>query len=79
MSQTRCKRCGFTDPMRWLRAGGDLSRPNGIHHCADYALMRFERAPKCPLHSPDIASVNTRWRQAGIPLMIEIGAKIKSP
>lgn len=80
MSQTCCKRCGFPGPMRWLNAGGDLSRPNSIHQCADCALMRSERPPKCLLHSPDIASVHTcRCRQAGVPPIIEIGANIKYP
>ena len=47
---------------------------------ADRALMRSERRPKCLLLSPDIASVQMcRWRQARIPFIIEIGAKIKSP
>jgi len=80
MSQTCSKRCGFPGPIRWLRAGGDLARPNSIHQYADCALMRSERAPKCLLHSPDIASVQTcRWPQTGIPLIVEIGANIKSP
>jgi hypothetical protein len=35
MSQTSCERCGFPIPMRWLDAGGDLSRPNGIRQAAD--------------------------------------------
>jgi hypothetical protein len=80
MSQTSCRRCGFPVPMRWLRAGGDLSRPNHIPQSADRPLMRSERAPKCLLHSPHLACVKTsRWRRAGVPPIIQIGANIKSP
>jgi hypothetical protein len=65
--------------MRWLHAGGDLSRPNHIHQSADRLLMRSERPPKCLLHSPDIACVQTcSWRRAGVPPIIAIGANIKS-
>ena len=69
MSQTSCERCGFPVPMRWLHAGGDLSRPNHIHQCADRPLMRSERPPKCLLHSPDLRRVQTSqvascWRPA---------------
>jgi hypothetical protein len=31
--------------MRWLHAGGDLSRPIHIHQCMDRALMRSEHEP----------------------------------
>jgi hypothetical protein len=80
MTKTTCNRCGLPGPIRWLHAGRDLSRPNSIHQCADRALMRSERPPKCLVHLPDIASVQTcRWPQAGIPPVIEIGANIKSP
>ncbi len=77
MSQTSCRRCSFPVPMRWLRAGGDLSRPNHIHQSAVRPLMRSERAPKCLLHSPDLACAQTsRWRRTGVPPIIEIGAKL---
>jgi len=79
MSQTSCRRCGFPVPMRWLRAGGDLSRPNHIPQSADRPLMRSERAPKCLLHSPDLACADIEVRRAGVPPIIEIGANIKSP
>jgi hypothetical protein len=79
MSPTSCRRCGFPVPMRWLHAGGDLSRPNHIHQSADRPLMRCERPPKCLLDSPDLACVQTsRCRRAGVPPFIEIGAN-KSP
>ena len=78
MSQTSCRRCGFPVPTRWLRAGGDLSRPNPIPQSAVRPLMRSERAPKRLLHSPDLAcadiEVASCWR---VPLIIEIGANIK--
>jgi hypothetical protein len=68
MSQTSYRRCGFPVSMPWLRAGGDLSRPNPIPQSAVRPLMRSERAPKCLLHSPDLASpdieVVSGWRAA---------------
>jgi hypothetical protein len=42
--------------------------------------MRSERAPKCLLHPPHLACVQTsRWRSARVPPIIEISANIKSP
>jgi hypothetical protein len=80
MSQTPCKRCGFPLPIRWPRAGGDLSRPNSIHQCADRALIRSEHPPNGVLHSPNGACKSARRRRrAGIPSIIGIGANIKSP
>ena len=80
MSQTPCKRCHFPLPIRWPRASGDLAQPNGIHQRADCAFMYSKRPPEYLLLSPGIASVHTcRWRQAGIPPIIKIGANFKSP
>jgi hypothetical protein len=80
MSQNSCRRRGFPVPIRWLHAGGNLSRPNHIHQSADRALIRSEPTPKCLLHAPDLACVQTsRWRRAGVPPIVEIGANIKSP
>ena len=80
MTQTSCERRGFPVPMRWVRARGDLSRPHHIHQSADHPLMRSERPPKCLLHSPGLACVQTcSWRCAGVPPTIEIGANMKSP
>ena len=79
MSQTPCKRCGVPLPTRWPRAGGDLAQPNGIHQCADRALMRSEHQPKCLSHSSVLACDHTcRWRRAGVLAKIEISAIIKS-
>jgi hypothetical protein len=75
MSQTSYRRCGLV-AMRWLPAGGDLSRPNQIHQSADRPLMRSERTPKCLLHSPCRHRGSPR---ADVPPIIEIGANIKSP
>ena len=80
MSQTFCERCGFPVPMRWLHAGGDLSRPNHVHQCAERSLMRSEPPPRCLLHSPDLACVQTcRSHPASVASTIELGADIKSP
>jgi hypothetical protein len=49
MSQTFCRRCGFPVPMRWLHAGGDLSRTNYIHQPADRPLIRPDRNGYCTL------------------------------
>jgi len=78
MRQTYCER--FLVPMRWLHAGGDLSRPNQVDQCADRVLMRSERSPRCPLHSPGLPSLQTcGWRRASVPPTIELSADIKSP
>ena len=79
MSQASCERCGFPVPMRWLHPGGDLSRSNHIHQSADHPLMRSERQPKCLLHSPDLACMQSSCRRADVLPIIEIGANIKSP
>ena len=80
MSQTSCERRGFPVPMRWLHAGSDLSRPDHGHQCAERPLMRSERAPRCPLHAPDLACVQTsRSHPASVASTIEVGADIKSP
>ena len=81
MSQTSCERRSFPVPMRWLHAGSDLSRPDHGHQCAERPLMRSERAPKCLLHAPDLACLQTSQARspAGVTPTIEIGANIKSP
>ena len=80
MSQTCCERCNFLVPMRWLRPGDDLSRPDHIDQCAKRPLMRSERTLKCPLHAPDLAYVQTcRSHPASLTSTIEVGAGIKSP
>ena len=80
MSQTYCERCGFLGPMRWPHAGGDLSRPDQVDQCAERPLMRSERSPRCPLHSPGLPCLQTcGWRRASIPPTIELGADIKFP
>jgi len=50
----------FPFQMRWLHAGGDLSRPNHIHQGTDRALMRSKHPPKCPLHSPDLHAADMK-------------------
>ena len=80
MSQTSCKRGGFPVPMHWLHAGGNLSRPNSIHQCADRALMRSEHPPKCLLHPADLPYLQTRRSNpVSVTSIIELGAGIKSP
>ena len=80
MSQSSCNRCGLPGPMRWLHAGGDLSRPNSIYQCADRALMRSEHPPKCLLHPADLPYLQTRSSNpVSVTSIIELGAGIKSP
>ena len=80
MTKLSCERCSFAAPMCSLHAGADLPRPDRSHQRGNRALMRSERPPKCLLHSPDLAGVQTsRRHQAGIPPTIEIAASIKSP
>src|SRR5262249_5875392 len=64
MSQMPCNRCGFPVMMRWLNAGGDLSRPNSIDQCATRALIRSEQPPRqSKLYS--ITSTARAIREAG--------------
>ena len=53
MSQTYCERCGFLGPMRWLHAGGDLSRLDQVDQCGEHPLMRSERPPKANSRLPN--------------------------
>ena len=79
MSQPPCER-DFPVPMPWLRAGGDLSRPN---HCARRtvrSLIRSERLPRCLLYASNLACVQIpRPRPVSVTSTTEFGAAIKSP
>jgi hypothetical protein len=78
MTKTCCDRCSFPGPMRWLHAGRDLSRPNGIHQRADRTLRRFEHPPKCLMLSADLPYVQTpSSNPANVTPIIELGAGIK--
>jgi hypothetical protein len=80
MSQTRCDRSDLLVLMRWLGAGGSLSRPNDVDQCADRPVIRPESLSKYPGHSPDLPCVQTcRSRRAGPPPTIDLGTHIKSP
>ena len=80
MSQTLCKRCGFPIPMRWLHAGGDLSRSNSTHQCVDRPFTRSEHPSKCLLHTAHLPYMQARSSNpVSIPPIIELGASIKSP
>jgi transposase len=84
----------FLRAERWTNGAGKLQRSQGrlVMTCRSCsvsahlgsqprarALMRSKQPPKCLLHSPNIAGVQTcRWHPAGIPRIIEIGANIKS-
>jgi len=79
MSQTSCN-CGFPLLIRWLHAGGDLSRPNSVHQRADRALIRSEHPPKRLLQSADLPCVPTRRSTpASVMYTIEVNVGIKSP
>jgi hypothetical protein len=80
MTKLSCERCSFAAPMCSLHAGADLPRPNRNQQCASRALMRSKRPPKCLLHLPDLAGVQTcKWHQAGIPSITQIEPSLKSP
>ena len=51
MNQTSCERRHFPVPLRWLHAGGDLSRHNHANQRADRPLIRSTRPPNSPLHA----------------------------
>ena len=78
MSQTPCKRCRLPLPIRWPRAGGDLAQPNGIHQCADHALMRSEHSANGLPHPADLPSAKHSSNPVSITCIIELSARIKS-
>jgi hypothetical protein len=79
MSQTSCERCGFPVPMRWLHAGGHLSRPNSIHQCVDRALIPSGHPPKRLLHSADLPFRQTPMSNpVSVAPTIEVAGNIKS-
>ena len=53
MRQTSDERCAFPIPIRWLRPGDDLSRPNHGDQCVEHPLMRSERPPKANSRPPN--------------------------
>ena len=80
MSRVPGNNCRFPVAMRWLHTGGNLARPDNIHHRTDRALMRSEHPPKCPLHPAELPYVQTRRSNpAKLTAIIELGAGIKSP
>jgi hypothetical protein len=80
MSQIYCRRCKFLVPMRWLRPGGDLSRPDHADQCVDCLSMHSKAIRRGPLHAPELACVQTcRSRRASVAPTCEVGANIKSP
>ena len=64
MSQTACERRHVLAPMRWLHAGGDLSRHNHANQRADRPLIRSTRPPRCPLNPsrPPSHPIQVAWR-----------------
>jgi len=76
MSQTLGKRCNFLGLKRWLRAGGDLSRPDRDVQCVERPFMRAESPSRSPLLV--FVYISGSRRQSVIPA-IDAGAEIKSP
>jgi hypothetical protein len=80
MSHTPCDRSDFLVPMRWLHAGGDLSRPNHIHKGAIRPFTRTEGVSKSPGRSPDLPFMQTcKCYRARIPPAADLDADINSP
>jgi hypothetical protein len=79
MSQTACQRRRFPVPLRWLKAGGDLSRRNHANQRADCRLISSAPTPQSllraakPLHTLS-GSPGATFGPAAM-----TGAKIKSP
>ncbi len=64
MSQTSSERRRFPVPLRWLHAGGDLSRHNHANQPADRPLIRPARPPRCPLRfQAPSTPIQVAWRQ----------------
>jgi hypothetical protein len=80
MSQTACERRHVLAPMRWLHAGGDLSRHNHANQRADRPLIRSKRPPRRPSHSLARRCVQaSRSRRPSVAPTTELGPNIKSP
>jgi hypothetical protein len=80
MSQTSSERRTLLVPMRWSNAGGNLARPNHIHHDVVRSPMPSEPLLKCPGHSPASRACQTsRGHRAGAPPTTDLGANVKSP
>ena len=80
MSQTSRWPRSFPLQWRWLPAGSARSRSNHAHRYGESLLMRFEHAPRCPLHASDLACGPIRSSlPACVASIIEVGASIKSP
>jgi hypothetical protein len=70
----------FLGPMRWLHAGGGLSRLDQVDQCFEDPLMRPERPPKANSRLPNSPACRhaDRLMLASRPA-IEPGADAKSP
>ena len=80
MSQTACERRHVLAPMRWLHAGGDLSRHNHANQPADRPLIRSTRPPRLPIARFQVPPPHpSRSPGASFAPTIMAGAKIKSP
>jgi hypothetical protein len=80
MSQIDCERCNSLASIRWLHAGDHLSRPDHVDRCPERPSMRSKRTPRCTLHAPDLACLQTyRSHPASVTSTIELGVSIKSP
>ena len=80
MSQTACERRHVLAPMRWLHAGGDLSRHNHANQRADRPLIRSTRPPRLPIARFQVPPPHpSRSPGASFAPTIMAGAKVKSP
>ena len=80
MSQTSSERRRFPVPLRWLHAGGDLSRPNSrqsIHPAPVDTLQAPAETPFSLSRPPLRASIQVASPQCRA--HSELGANIKSP
>ena len=80
MSQTACQRRRFPLPLRWLHAGGDLSRRNHANQRTDRRLIRFTPTPRSLVARLQAPFRTLSWSLgAGFAPTTITGAKIKSP
>ena len=80
MSQTACERRHVLAPMRWLHAGGDLSRHNHANQRADRPLIRSTRPPRLPIARFQVPPPHpSRSPGASFAPTIMAAAKVKSP
>ncbi len=79
MSQTACQRRRFSIPLRWLHAGGDLSRRDYANDRADRPLITSTPPPRSLLRASKPLHTLSELIGATFASATITSVKIKSP